>query len=156
MEDLVTFLATMPFWYWWILAVGLLIIEIMTGTTYVLWPAASAAVVGFLDMTVLNGQWQLQLVIFAVLTFILTMFVTPYVSRYVNNEKTDKENLNKRGSQKIGKRATVSTAFANGQGKVQLGDTVWLAEAEGGVDIAEGTTVEVIDAQGTKVVVKPV
>ena len=156
MDSFITFLVEMPFWYWWVLALGLLILEIMTGTTYVLWPAAAAVIVGLLDLTIMDGQWQLQLMIFGVLTILFTIFITPHVREYVNNTKTDKEHLNQRGAQKVGKRATVSAAFENGKGKVRFGDTQWLAEGEGGVDIEAGQAVEIIDTQGTTLIVKPV
>ena len=61
----------MPFWYWFVLAAVLLIVEIATGTTYFLWPAAAATVVGFLDLWPLEGEWRLQLLVFAVVTVLL-------------------------------------------------------------------------------------
>ncbi|MCI5047564.1 MAG: NfeD family protein [Aquisalinus sp.] len=154
MSEFISFLAGMPFWYWWVLAVGLLILEIATGTTYVLWPAIAAVIVGIADIWLLDGQWQVQLFLFAAITFALTIYGTPYAKRWLHSFKTDHENLNKRGAQKIGQRATVSVAFTSGKGKVKYGDTQWIAESD--TDLAEGTSVEIIDVRGTTMVVKAV
>ncbi len=156
MSDLVTFLAAMPFWYWWVLAVTLLIVEIMTGTTYVLWPAAAAVIVGIADMLFFDGQWELQLFLFAALTVLFTIFVTPYAKKWLHSVKTDHENLNKRGAQKVGQRAIVETAFVSGKGKVRYADTLWLAQSEEGAAIAKGAEVEVTAVNGTTMVVRAV
>ena len=72
MIEYIEFLQTMPFWYWWVLAVALLIIELITGSTYFLWPAIAAALVGFFDIWPLDGEWQIQLILlkaFQILAF---------------------------------------------------------------------------------------
>ncbi len=155
MSEFVTFLAEMPFWYWWVLAVILLIGEITTGTTYVLWPAVAAVLVGFTDIFPLDGMWQMQLLIFAVITVALTIFGTPYAKKWLHATKTDHENLNKRGAQKIGQRAVVASEFVGGKGRVKYGDTEWLAEAETPVELAEGAEVEITEARGTTLVIRP-
>jgi len=86
---MVEFLATMPFWYWFVFAVILLIVEISTGTTYFLWPAAAAVVVGFADIWPLDGAWRMQFVIFAVVTFLLTIFATPKVKPWLHKSQAD-------------------------------------------------------------------
>ncbi|MCI5043443.1 MAG: NfeD family protein [Aquisalinus sp.] len=154
MSEFITFLAEMPFWYWWVLAVGLLILEIATGTTYVLWPAIAGFIVGIADIWILDGLWQIQLFLFAAITFALTMFGTPYAKRWLHSVKTDHEHLNKRGAQKVGKHAVVSVAFTGGKGKVKYGDTQWIAESD--ADLSEGTTVEITDVRGTTMVVKAI
>ena len=139
-----------------LLAVALLILEITTGTTYLLWPAAAAFIVGLTDMWLLDGMWELQLFLFAALTIAFTIFVTPHAKRWLHSIKRDHENLNKRGAQKIGKRAVVEAAFESGRGKVKYGDTLWLAESEGGADLAAGANVEITDVRGTTMIVKAV
>jgi membrane protein implicated in regulation of membrane protease activity len=151
---MIDFLASMPFWHWWVLAVVLLMIEIATGTTYFLWPAASAAVVGLADLWPLDGQWRAQLVLFAVLTVVLTVFATPRVRPLLQKGQTDHLTLNERGAQKIGRRAIVDEAFVSGAGRVRLGDTVWAAESEGAAAFDKGAEVEIVRVDGAKLVVK--
>lgn len=154
MESLFTFLAEMPFWYWWVFAVALLIIELMTGSTYFFWPAIAAFAAGILDLGPFNGQWQLQLIVFAVVTVALSVYAPSRVKPWLHRTQADHQTLNERGAQKVGRRATVDTAFSNGAGKVRLGDTLWLAESDGGEDFAQGAQVEITRTEGTKLFVK--
>jgi membrane protein implicated in regulation of membrane protease activity len=144
----------MPFWYWWVLAVILLVVEISTGSTYFLWPAAAAVVIGGLDIWPLDGAWRIQLALFAGITTVLIIFATPRVKPWLHKSQKDHVNLNERGAQKVGKRATVVEAFANGTGRVKFGDTVWLAEGADGANFAVGAEVEITGADGAKLFVK--
>ncbi len=153
---MIDFLASMPFWYWWVLAIALLMIEIATGTTYFLWPAAAAAVVGLADLWPLGGNWRAQLVLFAVLTVVLTVFATPRVRPLLQKGQRDHLTLNDRGAQKVGRRAIVDEAFISGAGRVRLGDTVWAAESEDAASIAKGAEVEIVRVDGARLFVKSV
>ncbi len=154
MEDVIVFLSTMPFWYWWVFALALLTIELLTGSTYFLWPAIAAALVGFVDIWPLDGQWQIQLIIFSVITIVLSIVAPAKVKPWLHKTQSDHITLNDRGAQKVGRKATVDQAFVNGAGKVRLGDTLWLAESDTGDDLAAGLQVEITAADGTKLVVK--
>ncbi len=153
---MVEFLQAMPFWYWFVLAVVLLIVEISTGTTYFLWPAAAASLVGLVDIWPLDGEWRLQLLIFAVMTVLLTVFATPKVKPWLHKSRKDHLTLNERGEQKIGKRVKVDEAFSSGQGRVRVGDTVWAAEAESGGNFEKGAEVEIVRVEGAKLFVRTV
>jgi hypothetical protein len=153
---MVEFIQSMPFWYWFVLAVLLLIVEISTGTTYFLWPAAAATVVGFLDIWPLDGEWRLQLLIFAVITVFLTIFATPKVKPWLHRSQKDHLTLNERGEQKVGKRAKVEEAFAAGEGRVRFGDTVWSAAGANGENFDKGAEVEIVRVDGAKLIVSAV
>ena len=153
MHAIIDFISTMPFWYWWVFAVALLVIELSTGSTYFLWPAIAAAATGLISVTPLGAFWQSQLLAFAVLTVALSVFAPRYVKPWIHRTQKDHQHLNERGAQKIGRRATVDEAFVNGAGKVRLGDTLWLAESENGDDFAQGATVTVVRVDGTKLFV---
>ena len=152
MDSVIEFLQTMPFWYWWVLAVGLLIIELMTGSTYFLWPAIAAAAAGLLALMPFS-TWQAELLLFAVVTIALSIYAPAKVEPWIHRTQKDHLTLNERGAQKIGKRATVDGAFVNGVGKVRYGDTLWLAESETGEDFAAGAQVVIARAEGTKLIV---
>lgn len=156
MQNMIDFLATMPFWYWWALALICLVIELMTGSTYFLWPAAAALVTGFFDLGPLDGAWQLQLIVFSLVTIVLAIVAPPYVKPWLHKTQADHLTLNERGAQKIGRRVSVDGAFASGSGKVRLGDTLWLAESETGENFADGVIVEITRTEGTKLYVKAV
>lgn len=65
---------------------------------------------------------------------------------------SDEPDLNRRGRELIGRTALVTDAIAAGRGKVQVGDTVWLAE---GPDLATGTRVKIVGTTGTRLIVDP-
>ena len=151
MQAFIEFISTIPFWYWWVFAVALLVIELMTGSTYFLWPAAAAFVAGAIAPI---AGWQIELLVFAVATTGLSIVAPKYVKPWIHKTQVDHQHLNERGAQKIGRRASVDETFVNGAGKVRLGDTLWLAESETGEDFAEGAQVVIARAEGTKLFVK--
>lgn len=151
---MVEFLQSMPFWHWFVLAAILLMVEIGTGTTYFLWPAAAAAVVGLSDIWPLDREWRLQLALFAAITVLLTIFATPKVKPWLHRSQADHLTLNERGAQKIGRRVKVEETFASGRGRVRYGDSVWAAESESGVNFAVGDEVEIVRVDGAKLYVK--
>jgi hypothetical protein len=153
---MIEFLETMPFWYWFVLAAILLIVEISTGTTYFLWPAAAAAIVGLADALPTGLDWRAQLFVFAIITVILTVFATPKVKPWIQKSRQDHQTLNERGAQKIGKRVKVDEAFAAGQGRVRFADTVWAAESDKGENFEKGADVEIVRVDGAKLIVKGV
>lgn len=155
MHGFIEFLQTMPFWYWWVFAVVLLVIELATGSTYFLWPAAAAVLTGLLALFPFSS-WQMELLLFAVATTALSIFAPKHVRPWIHKTQADHLTLNERGAQKVGRRATVDEAFHNGAGKVRLGDTLWLAESESGEDFAAGAQVVVVSVEGTKLYVKSV
>ena len=152
MESMIQFISTMPFWYWWVFAIILLSIELVTGSTYFLWPALAAVVVGF--FAIIGISWQFELLLFAAITTVLSLYAPSKVKPWLHRTQEDHLTLNQRGAQKIGRRATVDAAFENGVGKVRLGDTLWLAESEAGEDFAEGDQVVIARTEGTKLYVK--
>ena len=154
MDSFIDFLSTMPFWYWWVFALALLVVELLTGSTYFFWPAIAAFAAGIIDIWPFDGEWQIQLIAFAAVTVVLSIFAPPYVKPWLNRTQADHLTLNQRGAQKIGRRVNVDQAFANGAGKVRLGDTLWLAESETGENFAAGAEGEITRAEGTKLFVK--
>src|SRR5207249_1824990 len=76
-----------------------------------------------------------------------------FVYRRINDRSHPQQTLNERGMAMVGARGVVCPGFINGVGKVQLGDSVWLAE---GPDLAEGDPVVVKSVRGTRLLVEPV
>lgn len=153
MQGFIDFFSTMPFWYWWVFAIILLVIELSTGSTYFLWPAIAAAIVGVFAIFPFS-PWQFEMLLFAAVTVGLSLWAPAKVRPWMQRTQEDHQTLNDRGAQKIGRRATVDSHFANGVGKVRLGDTLWLAESETGEDLEAGAQVIVARAEGTKLFVR--
>lgn len=142
MDTLITLLTAMGPQHWLILGLGLLILEMVTGTTYLLWPAVAAfitALIAYLGLT----NWIGDIAIFAVLVIVLTYFGQPIVKRWRSEGAASK--LNDRAAQLVGARAVV-TVFANGAGSVKIGDTLWRATSD---EVLEaGAEVVVLSADG--------
>ncbi|MDX2276332.1 MAG: NfeD family protein [Hyphomonadaceae bacterium] len=148
MDALITFFVSLQPQHWLVLGLILLIAEMMSGTTYLLWPAAAAFIVGLLGLSGMTS-WIFDVALFAVLVIALTAFGRPLVQRFRTQGGSDL--LNQRAEQLIGGRAVV-TAFANGVGSVKVQDTIWRATSDEA--LAPGETVTIAAADGVTLKVK--
>ncbi len=132
------------FWYWWVLAVALLGIEILTSGFFFLWMSIAAVVTGFLALIMPFLNINIQIFVFAV----LSMASVILWKRYMNQHpiETDHPYLNQRGAQYIGRTFTLIEAIENGQGRVKVDDSRWRVEGE---DCPQGATVKVVAVDGT-------
>jgi membrane protein implicated in regulation of membrane protease activity len=145
-------LQELVFWHWWILAAILLVGEMLTMTTYLFWVALAAIVVGIVKWLFPSIDWEIQGLIFAIWAILSVMFWW----KIQKNKPLNKEqlSLNHRAEQNIGKVFTVEEAIENGEGKIRVGDSLWLARSDN--DIAKGSKVKVIAAEGTALRVEKV
>lgn len=154
---MIEFLTDMPFWVWFAMAGGLLVMELMTGTTFLLWPAIAAAIMGLITTVQLEGQWVTQWLLFAGFTIGLGIFGKPYAERWMKNLHTDRPGLNDFATSRVGRRGFAATDFVSGQGRIRLGDTEWSARLEvEGSELVTGHPVEVMATDGIVMVVRPV
>jgi membrane protein implicated in regulation of membrane protease activity len=142
------FLENAVYWHWLAFAAILLIAEIALPITFFLWMSIAAAITGLL-MLGLDMSWQVQLIVFSVLSVISIIASRVYIKN--NPIESDDSQLNRRGEQHIGKIYTLDTGIQNGSGKVRVGDSLWRVE---GPELAAGTRVKVINVNGNSFVVK--
>lgn len=150
MDTLITMLDGLGPQHWLVLGLILLIAEMATGTTYLLWPAVAAfitAVISFLGLT----NWIADIGIFAVLVIALTAFGRPLVKRWRQAHVGANEKLNERGRSLVGSQAIVA-AFANGVGSVKVNDTIWRAVSD--EPLEAGQSVEIAGVDGATLKVK--
>jgi membrane protein implicated in regulation of membrane protease activity len=137
-------------WAWFILLLALLALEMMVPGVIFLWLAISAAAMGVIVFALPDISWEVQLVIYTVLSIVSVLLGKKYLkSRPV---QSDDETLNKRGTQYIGHQYKVAKDFLNGEGKVRIGDTLWLVR--GDFEASEGDIVTVTGTDGTVLLVK--
>jgi membrane protein implicated in regulation of membrane protease activity len=148
METLLNLLNEMGPLHWLVLGLVLLIVEMSTGTTYLLWPAVAAFVTALASL-IFPTNWIAEMALFAVLIIALTYFGHPLVKRWRNEGAAS--GLNERNLSMIGKRGVVSN-FANGVGSVKIADTMWRAVSEEALEA--GQSVEVAAVDGTTLTVK--
>jgi len=122
------FYETHPMWCWLSLAAILLAIEILTGTGWLLWPAASAGVVGLVAVATRALGLPGEVLLFAVLTVAATFLGRRFLP---SKNLQDGPDINDRAGDLIGQTGRVVTAFSGGQGRVLVDGAEWAAEAEG-------------------------
>lgn len=147
MDTLISLLNALGPQHWLVLGLILLIAEMASGTTYLLWPAVAAFITALLAWIAPTG-WIAEVIVFGVLILVLTYFGHPLVKRWRNEGAAN--GLNERGAALIGSRGVVST-FANGVGSVRVQDTVWRALSDEELEAGQEVEVTAIDGATLKV-----
>ena len=138
-------------WTWLTLGAALLVIEVITPGTFVLWwLGISAILVGLLSL-VIDLAWQVELIAFALLTLVTTLAWLRLGRR--PKAAIDRSFLNRRTEAFIGRVFTVETPIRNGRGTVRIDDTVWRV---GGPDCPAGSRVKVARVDGPLLMVETI
>lgn len=137
----------------WIWAIGSIVVaalEVLMPGFYLIWFAMGGAITALAAFTV-------DLSLTAQISIFVAASACTCVSGYFVYQKlitsSGQPPLNERGQEMVGAHGTVIAALTNGQGKVELGDSVWLAE---GPDLPVGAAVRVTGTRGTVLLVVPV
>lgn len=144
------FYATHPFWVWLAIAAIFLAIEVATGTGWLLWPAASAALVGLLTLVVAPGL-AIETGLFAVLTIVATYLARRYLRPAL--EGSPQPDLNDPTLRLIGRDCEV-LAFENGKGRVFADGKEWAAVVQDGQPPAAGQRVMIVAIDGAVLTVR--
>jgi membrane protein implicated in regulation of membrane protease activity len=136
---------------WGILGLLLVGLELITGTTYILWPAVAALAMAVL-VFFLPLSWELQLVLFFILSTVLLVVGHMYLKPIMKSgEPSD---LNDPGRTMLGRRVTAITDFDGGHGRVTVGDTQWKASTDSG-DPQIGDALVITAIAGATLIVEP-
>jgi hypothetical protein len=138
MESLIHIYPQHPFWVWAAVAAALLAIEVMTGSGYLLWPAAAAAVVALL--TGLRLGAPVEVLIFAALTIVTTLAARRFLPSPLRPKGPD---INDPHNRIVGRQGLAASAFMGGHGRVFVDGKEWAAELEEGGELAVGAHVRV-------------
>jgi hypothetical protein len=139
-----------PWWGWVVVAGVLGLAELHLPGSYLIWIALGAALTAAADAA-LGLPLEGELASFA-LASALSCAGGYFVYRHFAARHRSEAPLNERSRSMLGSRGVVCEVFASGQGKVRLGDGVWLAS---GPELAAGTPVVVTAVHGTRLVVEP-
>jgi len=145
---MIEFASSLQWWHWWIAAALLGMIEALAPGAVAVWFAAAAAVIGAL-LLVIPIAWQLQLVLFGILS-IGALAMWRYWKRG-HPETSDLPRLNQRAAQYIGQVCVLSEAIVQGNGRARVGDGYWKVR---GADLPTGTPVRVTAVEGTVLIVE--
>jgi len=146
-SNIVSYLATLGVWNWFILAGLLFGIEILVPGTFFLWLGLSAALVGGLSL-VIDWTWQIQLVAFAILA--LVSFVVWWRFGKPSETVAELPFLNRRAEAYVGREFTLEKPIVNGNGTVRIDDTFWRVA---GPDVPAGGRVKVVSADAATLMV---
>ena len=132
------------FWYWWVLALILLAVEILAPGFFFLWMAISGFVTGALVLLLPATSIAIQIFLFSVLSIVTIIIWKFYGKKHPIT--SDHPLLNKRGDQYIGRVFSLYEPIKNGQGKIKVDDSIWKVHGE---DCDINSRVKVIAIRGT-------
>jgi inner membrane protein len=148
MHGLVLLYQAQPFWSWAALAAALLAIEIVTGSGWLLWAAASAGV------TAIAVNWlsfPAALLLFAVLTMVSTLLARRYIP---HSALVHGHDINDNVARLVGHTGSAVAAFSGGAGRVFIDGKEWPAELEEDAALGAGEAVRVTGVDGTRLKVR--
>jgi membrane protein implicated in regulation of membrane protease activity len=139
------------YWHWLVLAVALVALEIASPGVFFLWLGVAAAAVGAVLWLAPELSWQIQLLLFALLS-VASIALARLLLRK-RPIRTDEPALNRRGERYLDRVLILDTPIENGVGRVRVDDTLWRVE---GPDQPAGHRVRVTGVDGTVLRVEPV
>ncbi|CDL83223.1 NfeD family protein [Xenorhabdus szentirmaii] len=145
-------IAAQPVWFWLCFGGLLLIAELLGTGGYLLWTGTAAIVVSLITWVFPGMGWELQGVLFAILTLVSVLAWRSWL-RHRPLQESDKT-LNQKDHQLIGLRAHLITDTENGYGRIRLADGSWRVQCDR--ELTANTEVEVIAVDGITLKVKPV
>ena len=137
-----------PRWAWLALGVLLAAAEIVAPGFFLVWLGAAAIATGLLAWVLPIGI-PLQLVVFAVLSFVALYTTRRWLK--ANPITSTDPHLNQRAARLVGEVLTLTRGIENGRGRAKVGDGEWPVR---GPDAAEGSKVRVVSADGGVLVVE--
>ena len=136
---------------WGLLGLGLFGLELITGTTYILWPAAAALILAVLAFLI-PMSWEMQFILFFILSIVLLYAGHRYLRPLMKSgEPTE---VNDPSQAMLGRRVVAFSDFESGHGRVTVGDTQWSANTDGD-DPKKGDRLVVTSVAGTTLIVEP-
>lgn len=140
-------------WSWWILGLVLLGAEILIPGIFLIWIGLAAIVVGAISFILWDSAiwgWQVQLLVFAALSLISALIGRRIMAG--RDDDTDQPMLNRRMEQMVGRTAMLEEPITEGQGRIRLGDTLWVVR---GPELPAGTRVRIVAIENDEPRVEP-
>ncbi|NND65201.1 MAG: NfeD family protein [Gammaproteobacteria bacterium] len=144
-----SWLSHIDYWHWWVLAFGLLVLEIFAPGAVFVWMGVGAIASGFLLLVFPSLSLEAQILTFAVVS------IGSLVGwkLYRNNHPIDTGHpfLNQRGERFVGHVFVLEKPIINGRGSVRAEDTTWRVH---GPNLPAGASVRVTSVDGALLVVE--
>ncbi|WP_293677432.1 NfeD family protein [uncultured Phenylobacterium sp.] len=143
--------AAQPFWVWAGLAAALLGVEVLTGSGWLLWASASAAVTAVVAQ-LWGPDVPTTLLVFAVLTTASTLMAQRFLPR--RPRVHDGSDINDNIGRLVGHRGSAVRAFSGRAGRVSIDGKEWAAELDDGEPLEAGARIEVVGVDGSRLRVR--
>lgn len=150
MSALAGLYASHPFWIWGALAAAILAAEVLTGTGWLLWAAASAAATAAV-VAGLDVPFAAALLVFAALTMASTLLARRYLPRDAVHTDGD---INDNVARLTGRRGAAVGPFSGRSGRVFVDGKEWAAELEDDGALEAGAAVQVVSVDGARLTVR--
>ena len=147
------YLVAISGWDWLGAAAIIFIADMLLIGGYLLFIALGALLTGVFALIAPALSWEIQCMIFAVCSGLLA----PWLARRAAKRRKQNPNVNNISSELIGNVVQVSGGgIINGQGRVIVGDSSWIAKSDSSVNCPAGSSVRIVQRQGIVLVVEPV
>lgn len=137
-------------WTWWALGLILLGLEILVPGVFIMWFGLAALAVGSFALVV-PTSWTFQILMFSALS-VVAVIVGRLVVK-MGPEEERENGLNDRGGRYIGRIYSLSEPIDNGEGRLNIDDTIWRVS---GPDLTAGQRVRVVSADASRLTVEAV
>ncbi|MEO5362773.1 MAG: NfeD family protein [Magnetococcus sp. DMHC-8] len=149
MNDLPWALPVLPWdqmnhWHWWILAILLVILEVLSPAFFFLWLGIAAGCVGGLVLLFPDWGWKAQWLWFSGASLVSLGVWHRLLKRHPT--VSDRPTLNRRSSQYIGRTFLLTEPIVDGTGRIRVDDSSWKVA---GADAPVGARVRVVGVDGT-------
>ncbi|MBW3166043.1 NfeD family protein [Ferrimonas balearica] len=131
-------------WHWLVLGLILLGLEALGAGGFLLGAAAAGILLSLLMWIWPEMAWSLQLMVFALSAVLFTVIYWRGFRRF--NQATEQPQLNDRAAQLVGRVLVLEHDLLPGEGKIQVGDTLWRARTE--QPLAAGSRVRIVASEG--------
>jgi len=140
-------------WIWLIVVALALIIEFITLSLTSIWFAVAGLISLILSAFDWNISWEIQLVIFIILSTLLIVFVRKIAKKFLfkgSDEKTNADLF-------VGEKYKLITQITEDElGSVKINGVVWSAKSENSEPIEKNSEVIITKVEGNKVIVKKI
>jgi inner membrane protein len=137
-------------WFWFVLSIALFALEMAVPGVIFMWLAFAGIVVGGVVLIMPGTGVEIQFILFSVLGIISVYSGRNYLKK--NPIISEDENLNDRGARYVGHNYTLERDLINGEGKVRIGDSLWLVRGDFEAEV--GTSVKVVGSDGVVLIVE--
>ena len=152
MDHLLDLAANHPFWSWAGLGAGLLILELLSGSGWLLWPAACAGLLAVITK-LLPLNWQPATALYALLTIAATYAGRRLMPGLAGHSP---HNINDNVGRLVGHHGKTVGAFNGRAGRVFIDGKEWAADLDEDAALTPGSEVEVTGVSGAHLKVRAV